>query len=970
MERVANEESPAALPLLEGDRRARGEFSAFLKPRMAQLLAAFGLDIVFHRAHGDFLYYRDDKGREVEVLDFLGGFGASLFGHNHPELVAIAKQALTCERPFNSQASVRPYAASLAHALSDRVGRSTGRSYVVTLASTGTEAIEAAIKHAELEQHQRNERLAEFSGEEIRRLRIRLRDGSAYLPHDFLDRAAAVLESGPCASLDDVVERLAGRVREAVETEPRFLAIEGGFHGKTTGSLQLTYKEEFRQPWRRLGVHARFIPRDDVDAVEREASLARVAYPAIAYQHDGGVFLRQEHLVGLSACFCEPLQGEGGIHELGAAFVQALRRSADAHGFPLILDEIQSGMGRTGTFLGSEPLAVRGDYYLLSKSLGGGLAKISALLVDAERYQHEFGYLHTSTFADDDYSSAIALGALDLLERNGGALLSQCARKGDALLRRFRDLQRRFPGQVRDVRGRGLMIGVELAPQAGSASPLLRVLSEQHALAYLACGYLLSEHGVRVAPTLSERQVLRVEPSAYVSDESCDRLCVALEQCLSHLKSANVSALTACVVGRRASAAAAPLHGSPLAAPTVACAAGVDASTARVAFLVHFAAPEDLRNWDEGLRAFSDVDCAVFLDRTRELLRPFVSHRTLVRSTRGETVELIVIGVPFTAAQAVESMRQGTDWCLDMVKESVRMARELQCDVVGLGGHTSIVCNSGRGLVEDDITLTSGNSLTVAAAQDELLRAVRRVGRRLGECRLGVVGASGNVGATIAELSADDVGSIVLIGRPGAERFLRPVAERICAAAFDRVVSGQADSGIAQAIARSDVVQRALRSEAPVPSWNGNGLYGSLADEMGELAPVRISVSMQELRSCDIVVSATNASQPVVNATHLGERTLVVCDIAVPRDVDPGLLRDRPDVTLVKGGMIRAPAGQVVEIPGMRLRGGELYGCLAETILLGFVRRRGHYSYGPLSAARVREIREWAFHHGFEPVET
>ena len=75
-------------------------------------------------------------------------------------------------------------------------------------------------------------------------------------------------------------------------------------------------------------------------------------------------------------------------------------------------------------------------------------------------------------------------------------------------------------------------------------------------------------------------------------------------------------------------------------------------------------------------------------------------------------------------------------------------------------------------------------------------------------------------------------------------------------------------------------------------------------------------------------------------------------------------------MVLVKGGMVRAPLGQLVEIPGMRLRDGELYGCLAETILLGFVGRRQHYSYGPLSTARVREVREWASKYGFEPVET
>ena len=146
-------------------------------------------------------------------------------------------------------------------------------------------------------------------------------------------------------------------------------------------------------------------------------------------------------------------------------------------------------------------------------------------------------------------------------------------------------------------------------------------------------------------------------------------------------------------------------------------------------------------------------------------------------------------------------------------------------------------------------------------------------------------------------------------------------------------------------------------------------LYGGLAEEMGQRAPVRISVSMEDLRSCDIVVSATNAPQPVVNATHLGEGPIVVCDVAVPQDVDPELVRQRPDVVLVKGGMIRAPLGQLVEIPGMRLPDGELYGCLAETILLGLAGSGENFSYGKLTAPHLRRIRELAALHGFSVEE-
>ena len=185
------------------------------------------------------------------------------------------------------------------------------------------------------------------------------------------------------------------------------------------------------------------------------------------------------------------------------AYLRALRAAADAHGFLLVFDEIQCGMGRTGTFLASEPSGVRADAYALSKSLGGGLAKISALLVDRGRYDPEFGILHTSTFAEDDYSSAIALGVLELLDRDGSALLRACEAKGDYLAKKLAILAKKYPAQIREVRGRGLMIGLELARTEGSGSPFLRVAGEQDLLGYVVAGHLLREDRIRVAPTLS-----------------------------------------------------------------------------------------------------------------------------------------------------------------------------------------------------------------------------------------------------------------------------------------------------------------------------------------------------------------------------------------------------------------------------------------------------------------------------------
>src|SRR5262249_42225610 len=153
----------------------RRSFRERMKPRLMEMLSAIRLDVVYHRGEGDYLYYHDTNSQEIAVLDLLGGFGASLFGHNHPDLVAAARSVLDEKRPFNAQASARARAGLLAQRLSDMVGRVTGRSYVATFANSGAEAVEAALKHAEFEAWDRKQAAIVRSRESIARIRTGMR---------------------------------------------------------------------------------------------------------------------------------------------------------------------------------------------------------------------------------------------------------------------------------------------------------------------------------------------------------------------------------------------------------------------------------------------------------------------------------------------------------------------------------------------------------------------------------------------------------------------------------------------------------------------------------------------------------------------------------------------------------------------------------------------------------------------------
>jgi acetylornithine/succinyldiaminopimelate/putrescine aminotransferase/predicted amino acid dehydrogenase len=945
-------------------------FARHVRPRLMERLRAIGLDVEYHRGRGDSLFFTDVRGAEVEVLDFVGGFGSSLFGHNHPELVARVREVLDAERPFHAQASARGTAGLLGARLSRLVGGVTGREYVATLGSTGADAVEAAMKHAELERVRRVEALITRLEERAHDLRLRLRQQQITLPEELFDEAGRVLGIPHARTLDDVLMGIERVALDALECEPLFLAVEGAFHGKTTGSLRLTAGREYRLPWRHLGPETVFLPRGAepevaartlAEAVERQ----RRTYYEIEVGADGALALVPRTFVHIAACFAEPIQGEGGVRELSAAYLGMLREAADEHGFPLVIDEIQSGLGRAGRVLASEPTGIRGDYYVFSKALGGGLAKVSAMLVDRERYVDDFGYLHTSTFADDDHSSAVALRVLDLLERDGGAVLERVRATGEYFLGKLRQLQARYPDQLREVRGRGLMIGIELVPPTDSPSPLLRVIAEQGLLAFVVCGHLLHEHRIRVAPTLTAHGTIRLQPSALVTREAIDRCCAAIERVLVMIRDADIHGLVRYVPrldrdhtaaddheasgdeapsftdelaaagdgrerpsGMDAHAfeeelehlAAADRHGARAGAASAIAPLRDNERTQLVGFLSHFTAPADLRDWEPGLASFTADECERFFERAGGMLGPFEVTRVGVRSANGSAIRGVVIGIPFTPAQVTEALRSGNvAWALELVREGVNFARRLGATLVGFGGYTSIVTNSCRDIVASDVGLTSGNSLTSAAALEALFMAAERIGVR--KRRLGVVGAGGNIGLVLVEAVADRVDEIVLVGREGSR------------------------------------ANRLLETAA-----------ATLTKRYG--VPVEVGTSPAALLDCTLIISATSSPRPVILPEHVGPQPVVIVDVAVPGDVDPEVLTERPNAVVLRGGMVTVPGGQEVRVPGMRLGAGEIYGCLAETALLGLAGVREHFSYGALTVANVRRIAELARMHGFTITES
>ncbi|MFD0374261.1 aminotransferase class III-fold pyridoxal phosphate-dependent enzyme [Streptomyces sp. NPDC127112] len=884
---------------------ADSAFARHTRPELARLLRAMHLDVTYRAGRGDHLTLElpdgdgdGAAGAGEQVLDLVGGAGSSLFGHNHPALVEVARGCFDEQIPFNAQGSIRPGAAELARRLSETVGATTGADYVVTLGCTGADAVEAAVKHATVAHRRHLGALQEEFETLLRRVR---RDGTADVPC-----ASGPAAGRPCAEvLDEALDRIAALRR----TDPVFVSLRNAFHGKTAAAGTLTHGGNVPADLHVPGPRHRRLHDWTPDAVVTALDAELVQVHSVTPDADGVPHSAVLHLSPVAACFAEPIQGESGVHEVPAETLAALRELADRHGAALVFDEIQCGMGRTGTFLASEPSGVAADYYLLSKSLGGGLAKVSAMLVAEDRYVPEFGRHHTSTFADDDFSSRIATAALDLAL----SWRERITEVGTLLRDRLAEVAGRWPDAVAEVRGRGLLLGVEFRlpnPESG----MLREVLDSESLGYLIAGRILHTHRIRVIPTLSAPATVRVQPSALLGPAEVDRVAAAFDEVAGLLSRGDYATLMEHLAVPPRGGWQPPQH-VPLPRrdrPALSAAARPD-GVPRVAFLANLDVPTTLWSMAPELAGWSDRQCTAALDRIQGELDPFEVVRHRITSEEGRTVEVVMIAVPFTAAQANAALRAGQGgWLRRSVLDGVELAVSLGAGVIGLGGHTSIVTNAARDVVENDVRVTSGNSLTAACAYDLLRLTLAEAGA--GERRVGLVGGIGNIGAVMAELVAPHCESLVLVGRPGSGRRLSVVADRL-----------------------------------------------------GGLTDVSVADDLDALRDCPIVVSATNSSDPVIAPHHLGrDQKVLVCDLAVPGDVHPAVA-GLSNVTLVSGGRIQLPGVQTPRFPGITLPPGILYSCLAETILLGFEPTTPSPSYGGLTSAGVLAARDLAVRHGFHP---
>ena len=271
----------------------------------------------------------------------------------------------------------------------------------------------------------------------------------------------------------------------------KFISTINSFHGKTLGSLSVTGRDLFRKPFLPL-LEATFVPYGDAEAIEE----------AIDDQ--------------TAAVILEPIQGEGGVIVPPDDYLPTVRQICTERGVLMLLDEVQTGLGRTGRMFGCNHSGVVPDIICIGKAISGGVIPCAAFHTTDEIFKsfHPNPFYHTSTFGANPMATTAAATTIQALQDEN--LVARSAEMGEYFKSGLKHLQKRFPEIIRDVRGRGLLIGMEIGDAKIGESLAHRMF----------------DRNVLVAYTLNKPEVIRIEPPLIITRDLIDLALERLDESL------------------------------------------------------------------------------------------------------------------------------------------------------------------------------------------------------------------------------------------------------------------------------------------------------------------------------------------------------------------------------------------------------------------------------------------------------
>jgi len=308
--------------------------------------------------------------------------------------------------------------------------------------------------------------------------------------HTFADK---VFFCNSGAEANEAAIKLARKYSKENVNPNRFeiITAENSFHGRTLAALTATGQEKFQKGFEPLVPGFKHVPFNDVDAIGQAITM------------------------NTCAIMLEPVQGEGGVKIPDPDYLKEVRKICDENSLLLILDEVQTGMGRTGKFFAYEHFGITPDIMTIAKGLGGGVPIGAMLATDKVALAFQPG-THASTFGGNPLVCAAAVTTIETLLEDG-FILDQCNRMSEYMKERLINLREKFPHLIADIRGLGLLIGMELTRDCDS---VVKACLEMGVLVNCAAG-----------------NVLRFIPPLIVQKKDIDHLINVLEKALQGLSS-------------------------------------------------------------------------------------------------------------------------------------------------------------------------------------------------------------------------------------------------------------------------------------------------------------------------------------------------------------------------------------------------------------------------------------------------
>lgn len=939
-------------------------FRYYARPLTSKLLETMELSKHFFHGEGDYLYY-EKKGKIQRVLDITGGYGANLLGHRNPHILAKVQEWQEKGAPNLTQGSRRDTAGKLAKRISDTLQSETSEGpWITTFSNSGTEAVEAAYKHCliyfnqklvELEQEIEKEinlalikikRTDEtFRNKLVRNLRSELVSKISDLNMSEERKSYFLHQMNNALEIEEILELVRVINKKQLSQRPTFISLEKSYHGKTMGALSLTFNEGFRNSFY-LGsehnAHTIFISQYvDTQKLEEIINSTKQDLIFISNTPTGVTWVKQPVSL-IAGAFVEPIQGEAGIIPVNSTCLALLKKFSLQEDFLLVFDEIQSGMYRTGRLTAGSHTDITADIYTFSKSLGGGVAKIAATSVNHRKYIEDFGFLHTSTFADDDFSSMIALEVLDIIQSENSPL-EEGMKVADYLSARLDTLKTLFPDVIKEIRGRGLMLAIEFHDHFIDMGFEFKTICDSKMQGYLMASVLLNHEGIRMNPSLSNNLTMRVQPSLYFNIIQVEEFINALTNMSNALRNKDVAYFLSAIYPDQ------PIKNER----TPGLKTEVEVGKRPLAvFLCHLIDEAHVRKVTRALKGVEGEALMKKLTLSKDIAEFDIYHAQTIVDDNGVEMDIVMLGISVTSEDLKKTFTSRQKYkIVQKVQNAVDFAKELGATTVGLGQFTSIVSGNGLYLNPRGMNLTTGNAFTIALTVQSALRSAEDKKVDLRNATVALIGAAGNIMSVATSLMADHVGKIQMIHHTpiDASSKYQQTTKKI----IEEIANSKAESNVVRVVKENWAKENDLLKFLALP-------------EVKEV--LEASSDLNVIKDADIVLCGASASNGFL-ALELFKENAIIVDVAVPPSINPGMLSkleaERPDLTYHLGGVAQIPQDQSVDLFVFPLGQNECYACMAETFAIGFSGEKNFLNIGDLNKDIVLQVQDIAKKVGF-----